>query len=551
MNGFSILEQRDTITNVERANSQLASDVSDLSSKTSDWAQWDDSYAFVQGLNQQYYQANVVKGSFINNNVNIMMFINDSGAVVCSRAFDHNGTEIEVPPSLFAILSANGFLWHFTETTDNVSGVIILPEGPLLIASFPITTSSGEGPIMGALIWARFLDARETQVISNTAHLPIVIDNYDDPSMPSDFQNARSVLVSNNNSVAIPVNSTVIGGYALIDDVAGKPALILRIEMPRNIIAQGQTSVSYFTLVMIATQLIFIYLVMKLLDITALSRLKRLTDSVSNIAKTKSPNSRVVIGGNDELSNLGIEINNMLSEIEDKTLKLQKTERLATIGELAAMVGHDLRNPLTGIENSAFYLKRKMGLNADENTLKVLDLIGHDVKYSNKIVNDLLEYSREIHLDLEETTPNSLVTDALAKVSAPEGIKVVNNTQESPKIMVDKDKMLRTFINLISNAFDAMSKGGTLTLASTDWNGSVDFRFSDTGIGMSKETLQKIWTPLFTTKAKGMGFGLPICKRLVEAHKGKIKIDSEAGVGTTFTITLPVNPLSGEVKKVG
>jgi signal transduction histidine kinase len=107
---------------------------------------------------------------------------------------------------------------------------------------------------------------------------------------------------------------------------------------------------------------------------------------------------------------------------------------------------------------------------------------------------------------------------------------------------VDKEKMKRVFVNIIKNAVAAMPKGGKLTISSRKTDDAVEISFTDTGVGMSKEVLEKLWTPFFTTKAKGLGLGLPICKRIVEAHDGKITVNSVLNKGTTFTVTVPVKP---------
>jgi signal transduction histidine kinase len=115
-------------------------------------------------------------------------------------------------------------------------------------------------------------------------------------------------------------------------------------------------------------------------------------------------------------------------------------------------------------------------------------------------------------------------------------------TESRPKVKVDIDRMKRACLNLIRNALDAMPEGGTLTVTSEQNGNYFRISFSDTGMGMPKETLKRLWTPLFTTKAKGMGFGLPICKRIVEAHGGSIAVESRLGKGTTFTVTIPIQP---------
>jgi PAS domain S-box-containing protein len=237
-------------------------------------------------------------------------------------------------------------------------------------------------------------------------------------------------------------------------------------------------------------------------------------------------------------------------ELVEAQNKLLKAERLAAIGELAGMVGHDLRNPLSGIAGAAYYLKMKGKSRMSEKEKEMLATIENSIDYSNKIISDLLDYSGKIKLDRSETDPKSLLEEALLRLEVPTGITVVDKTESEPRVKVDKGKMQRVFINLIKNAFDAMPKGGTFTIQSERKEKDVSISFMDMGTGMSEETLQKMWTPFYTTKAKGMGFGLPICKRLVEAHGGKIRVESQVGKGTAFIIAIPIKPESEETEDV-
>jgi PAS domain S-box-containing protein len=231
-------------------------------------------------------------------------------------------------------------------------------------------------------------------------------------------------------------------------------------------------------------------------------------------------------------------------ELRGVQKQLLKSERLAAIGELAGMVGHDLRNPLTGISGATYYLKTKYGLKMDDKGKEMLGIIEKDIGYSNKIINDLLEYSKEIKLEITETTPRLLLKEALSFVQVPKTIQILERIQSKPRIKVDVEKIRRVFINIIKNAFDAMPYGGQLTIRTRKAKDKVAFIFSDTGIGMSNETMKNLWTPLFTTKARGMGFGLAICKRILEAHEGQISVESMVGEGTTFTVTVPIEPKS-------
>jgi len=219
---------------------------------------------------------------------------------------------------------------------------------------------------------------------------------------------------------------------------------------------------------------------------------------------------------------------------------LRKSERLATIGEVAAMVGHDLRNPLTGITGATYYLRTKEGSKLSKKGKELLRLIEQDIERSDKIINDLLEYSRELRLEPSRTDPKSFTRDALAHVKIPKNVRVVDSTKKQPTIELDVEKMKRVFVNLIWNAIDAMPKGGTLRIASSESDGNLKITFRDTGAGMTGEAMKRLWTPLYTTKAKGIGLGLPIAKRLVEAHGGSIRVESRIGKGSTFTVTIPM-----------
>jgi len=233
--------------------------------------------------------------------------------------------------------------------------------------------------------------------------------------------------------------------------------------------------------------------------------------------------------------------------VEERTKKLRAAERLAAVGETAAMVGQDLRNPLQGIAG-ALYLLKQESLTARERN-EMLQLIQDNVEYSDAIVRDLSDYSAEIQLKLVETTLKSITRGAMRAVKVPEKVTVQDLSEDYPAIRVDPDKMRRVFINLIENAIGAMPQGGTLTISSKQSNGDVEIALSDTGSGMPKKVIENLWKPLQTTKAKGLGLGLAICKRITDAHGGTINVKSKTGEGTTITIRLPIKPDAVEVKQ--
>jgi PAS domain S-box-containing protein len=226
-------------------------------------------------------------------------------------------------------------------------------------------------------------------------------------------------------------------------------------------------------------------------------------------------------------------------ELIEAQNRLLKTERLSAIGELAGMVGHDLRNPLTAIKNAAYIVRKNQGSLISQNNAEMLNIIDRSVTHANSIVGDLLDYSRDLHLELEEHSAKSLLNYILLSMTIPNTVKVTQSNDDSASVWIDANKIERVFTNLIKNAIEAMPNGGTLEISTRQNGGNIEFIFADTGKGMSQEVLTRIFTPLFTTKAQGMGLGLAICKRIIEAHKGKITVESSPSVGTKFFVTIP------------
>ncbi|HKZ94715.1 MAG TPA: PAS domain S-box protein [Candidatus Bathyarchaeia archaeon] len=224
--------------------------------------------------------------------------------------------------------------------------------------------------------------------------------------------------------------------------------------------------------------------------------------------------------------------------------QLLMSERLAVIGELATMVGHDLRNPLQSIENATYYLKNEYELKhsypVGSKTKEMLQVIGDSINYADKILRDLQDFSSVRKLTLKKTDINTIVKEALTQVRASGNVELRTELSLLPEIEVDEDQMKRVFLNFITNGMQAMENGGKLTIATKKTADFIEVSFRDTGIGIPKENMDKIFKPLFTTKAKGMGMGLAICKKFVESHAGSIDVESQVGKGTTFTVKLPV-----------
>jgi len=233
-------------------------------------------------------------------------------------------------------------------------------------------------------------------------------------------------------------------------------------------------------------------------------------------------------------------------KVKERTEELEKThellvqsERLAAIGSLAAQVAHDLRNPLTAINTNLFYIKNVLPEALGDKIEGSIESIEGAVEHSSKIIDDLLQYSRATDLKSERLDLGSVLEQFVAGLDIPQSVKLVRNLEAGAFINGDLAKLKRVFQNLISNAVEAMPSGGTLILSVRAEGDRVVAEVDDTGVGMDPATLRQLFNPFFTTKAKGLGLGLAICQRLVEAHGGDIGVRSEEGRGTTAVVTLP------------
>jgi len=234
--------------------------------------------------------------------------------------------------------------------------------------------------------------------------------------------------------------------------------------------------------------------------------------------------------------------------VKERTRQLEESKRLAAIGETATMVWHDLRNPLQSIVNTMYYLNEmligmpNMPLKGEVN--RSFERMTRNIGYMNKIVSDLTDYGRPMMINLTAVNIKELVDETLADIKIPKTVAIRLLIGEGHRIEIDIALMKRAFTNLILNAIQAMPNGGTVTISAKrvrDRDSMQSIIFKDEGVGMPDEVKAKLFKPLITNKPKGMGMGLAVVKRIIDAHKGQISVESEVGKWTEVTVTLPIS----------
>jgi signal transduction histidine kinase len=253
-----------------------------------------------------------------------------------------------------------------------------------------------------------------------------------------------------------------------------------------------------------------------------------------------------------------------LTQIEHHEEQEKLKERLAALGQMAAGMAHEIRNPLGGIEVTASLLRRRLTSRPEE--VELLDRILNEVKRLNRTVSDSLEYVRPLHLDRKTASLDAVVGEALRQASAAlenKAIEVeVDLDRSIPPLWIDPDRVRDALINLVKNAFEAIPSAGTVRVttrhepnhgaapepgpdpavaAPATGSACAVIRIADTGKGIPEEMRDRLFYPFFTTKQSGSGVGLPLAKKIIEGHRGIIDFESEVGRGTTFVVKIPLH----------
>ncbi len=317
---------------------------------------------------------------------------------------------------------------------------------------------------------------------------------------------------------------------------------------------KAQELAKNLTLSLVLILVAFIVIIVLTVSRIISKSLGKLTKGVEIIGKGNFEH-KIDLKSKDEMGQLATAFNEMTGKLKESYTDLEKeiaerkqaeerlvrSEKLAVLGQLAGDVAHELRNPLGAIKNAAYFLN--LTLKKPEPEVKeTLEILDKEVGTSERIISSLLDFARPKLPIRQKVDINELIQGTLSRITMPKNVKVVSQLNETlPAILADPDQLGQVFGNIILNGIQAMPEGGRLSVKSEvespEW---LTISFTDTGMGIPEENLNKLFEPLFTTKAKGIGLGLAITKTLIERHGGVIQVQSKVGKGSTFTVRLPM-----------
>mgnify|MGYP000851693392 FL=1 len=322
---FSRLEENEVSTNVARASNALDAKIQKLGSNAYDYGVWADTFYFVQGENEGYINETLFPSILANLGTNMMLFYDSSNKLYYATGVDiESGEEKNISSSMLDHFSTNAIL--FSHSEKQITGIINSPEGLLLIASNPIKKNSGDGPTVGTIIFARYLDTAVIEELEEQTQLSLDIQKFNEKSASVDPEKLSSILGENNNLYINPQNETSIVGTTVLSDVNGNPVLILDVDMERNTYQQGRSTLKYVFAVILIMGILCGIVLMILLDRLLLDRLSFLSKNLTDITKKGSLSSRVDMDGDDELKDLANNINYMLESLENNELEFQQAE---------------------------------------------------------------------------------------------------------------------------------------------------------------------------------------------------------------------------------
>jgi PAS domain S-box-containing protein len=326
LSSYASLEKQYISKDLNTATNKIREEGTTLSAIVSDWGPWDDSYNYVLGKKPDFIETNIQPDTYNNLRLNLIVITDRNGSIVYSGAFDlESRALVPVPDSLVSQLKTENPLLNMTDPRHATTGILMLSDHPMIIASRPIVHTDFSGTPEGVVIMGRYLDETEVQRLSGLTQLNLTIYRADeslpDPGLVSRIRDRGGAPV-----LIEAVSPDEITGYALIPDLYGADAVVLAITESRDIYRQGLNTTYTFILIILGTGLLFGIIVILILDRLVLSRMSDLNIQVYRIGRDSTVTSRIELGGNDEFAGLAAQINIMLDTLEKTQQGFQASE---------------------------------------------------------------------------------------------------------------------------------------------------------------------------------------------------------------------------------
>ncbi len=394
----------------------------------------------------------------------------------------------------------------------------------------------------------RLFNGSELQRLGEITELSLETFTFQNESMPAEIGAVLNTLRQEDQLIVQPHDNVSILGYITLKDIFGQPAVILRIDMPKDLYRQGKNTVNYLIIFILITGTIFGLITFLILEKTVLNRIDKFSDSIEKISQSRDLSSRIDISGNDEIAKFGETINSMMAQLEKSEKKQILTESLHALGEMAAGISHNLNNILVGIMVGTELLKKAVN---DPVLLERIEQIHASGLRAQDLVSRLQLTFRGGDEEAEGFTLVNPVIHEAIKATQPKwkdgpearGITIaikLELTEERYPVRATSSGLFNIIMNLIFNAVDAMPEGGTIIIRTSHVDDGIQIVTKDSGRGMDAETRKQAFEPFFTTKLElGTGLGLSTVNSSINRWGGTVDLESETNKGTSITLWLP------------
>ncbi len=533
-----------------------------MASLLEDWANWDDTYRFMADTNQTFIDVNLVDNTFRYLNLNVLAFFDVHKQLVFIKNYDLDSrTETQTPPLLVNALTASTLLTPSPDKNHSAAGLLPVGNDVWLLASAPVRNSLSQGPARGTLVMGRRLNALSDWCASRHWHGLFTLRPAPDRLSPAPLDiDARSL--------------GTIKGRALVQDLNGRPSLLLETSLARRILAHGLTGEFFLTGWILLSGAAIGLFAFWLVDRWVLQNLSNSVETLKQgvTAVTARANLKLRIKTmlwEGELKDLATCLNDMLTALdhaqeaaESQRRELIQAQKMTALGTLVAGVAHEVNNPNTVIGLNLTALQRRLdkafapeATAGDRQALKEeLTALIEETREATRriaaIAASLKAFARPSGEKMNERIDlNALVGKAcdLLKhnVAKSKCHLILSLATPPPMTLGNEQQLTQVLINLIENSCQASVKPDSPIEISThnESDGTTRLRVRDEGLGIAPEHLDRIFEPFFTTRRDrgGTGLGLSISLEIIQAHDGRILVDSTPGAGSAFTLVLPAH----------
>jgi signal transduction histidine kinase/CheY-like chemotaxis protein len=546
---FDRAEQQLIQLNLQRVEGAINQDLDQLQSKIYEYAHWNDTYNFIKKRNADYIKVTWANVPLTNMKLNIVALVDVSSQIVFKKGFDFRTQRNRAfPEAIDRGGKLDKMLAQYFVNKNGTHGLLMLPEGPLLIASSPILTSEIKGPSRGRLLMGRYLNQSAVQQLEDLTQLSITLYPSQDGSLPEDVKKAEIALRDRTQKqFTQPLSAHQIAGYFYLHDIFDQPSLLVRVDTDRSIYQQGLLSLRY-----LGGSLSLVGLVC---GIAIYRLLKRLVHSI-----TVERDRQYLAEVNEKLEHL---VEQRTTELYEQTIALQTSKEAAEVAnqaksEFLANMSHELRTPMTAVLGYADILTCTDLSTEQQQYVQAIHCSGNHLL---TIINDILDLSRlEVGMLKVAAQPfaikdlQSSLIYLFQREAAKKGLLFTATIDPTlpASVIGPFDRLQQVLANLISNAIKFTSTGKISFCIDSDGNSEsglkLKFVIQDTGIGIAPQDQARIFEAFIqvdsssTRLYQGTGLGLSICRKIVHLMGGEIGVESVLGKGSTFWFTVALEP---------